>query len=137
MRRSLIQQLVFIDENRLGLIDMYLAATPGKEKDYHFFGRYILEVEKFLRDFDYSFSPKLDTVFIGSEVTLLYIEENQLVQYTICFPEQVNPDSQHISLFSPIGRQIILKGINESILLTTPDGEANVMIKDIQFKLYS
>lgn len=136
LRRSLIKQLIFIDENRLDLVDMYLAATPIKDKDYNFFGRYILEVEKFLREFDYSFSQKLETVFIGSEVTLYYVEENQLDQYTICFPEQSNPDSKCISLFSPIGRQIILKGINESIRLTTPNGEANVIIKDIEFKQY-
>ncbi|MEW9673201.1 GreA/GreB family elongation factor [Ammoniphilus sp. 3BR4] len=96
----------------------------------------ILEVEKFLREFDYSFSSKLDTVFIGSEVTLLYLKENYLDKYTICFPDQSNPDSGYVSFLSPIGRQIMLRGINEPILLTTPNGEANVIIKDIEFKQY-
>lgn len=88
LRRSLIKQLIFIDGNRLDLVDLYLAATPTKDKDYNFFGRYILEVEEFLREFDYSFSPKLDTVFIGSEA--LYSTLRKIIWINILFVFQSN-----------------------------------------------
>ncbi|WP_164985334.1 GreA/GreB family elongation factor [Ammoniphilus sp. CFH 90114] len=136
LRRSLVKQLIFIDENRIELVNLYLAATRGKEKDYDFFGRYITKIESFLRDFDNRFSPKMDTVYIGCEVSILYNEENEEEKFTICFPDHSNPDDGHVSFLSPVGRQLLLRGVGETLTLTTPLAEVAVTIKDIEFKQY-
>jgi transcription elongation factor GreA len=72
-------------------------------------------------------------VYIGTKVTVWYDEEHETEDYVICFPEQIDPDSGYISFLSPVGRQLLLKEIGESLSLKVPTGEVLVTIKDISY----
>lgn len=131
-----MKQLVHIDENRLELLDQYLSATPAREKNYQFLDRYVSEVENFLLTFDSQLEPTLPKVFIGSQVTVAYDDDQDVEQFTICFPEEIDPDRGCISFLSPIGRQLLLRGREEQVALLTPNGETTVKIKQVCFKEY-
>lgn len=135
LRRSLIKQLVHIDENRLELLSQYLSSTPIREKNYKFLDQYVSEVETFLLSFDSQPEPTPPKVFIGSEVTVAY-DEQDVEQFTICFPEEIDPDRGCISFLSPIGRQLLLRGREEQVSLVTPSGETTVKIKQVRFREY-
>jgi transcription elongation factor GreA len=128
------QQLVYIDENIKELTDLYISSTPIQERLKHFFHLFVLEVEELLtsnqRNDIISSFPK---VYIGTKVTVLYVEENETEDYVICYPEQSNPDEGYISFLSPVGRQLLFKNIGEKISLHIPTGELMVTIKEISF----
>jgi transcription elongation factor GreA len=128
------QQLVYIDENIKEITDLYISSTPIQERLKHFFHLFVLEVEELLtsnqRNDIISSFPK---VYIGTKVTVLYVEENETEDYVICYPEQSNPDEGYISFLSPVGRQLLFKNIGEKISLHIPTGELMVTIKEISF----
>lgn len=129
-----LQQLVYIDENIKELTDLYIASTPMQERIKHFFNLYTLEVEEFLKNNKrksvLSIFPK---VYIGTKVTVWYEDENDVEDYVICFPEQSDPDSGFISFLSPVGKQLLLKNIDEKLLLKIPTGDVSVTIKEITY----
>lgn len=134
-REYFFQQLDFIDENIKELTSLYLSSTPIQERLKHFFNLYVLEVEDLLktnqRNNVISFFPK---VYIGTKVSVLYVEDNETEDFVICFPEQSDPDLGYISFLSPVGRQLLLKNIGEEISLKIPNGELLVTIKEISFE---
>ncbi|MDR7078456.1 transcription elongation factor GreA [Neobacillus niacini] len=133
-KEDFVQQLVYIDENIKELTTLYISSTPVQERIKHFFNIYILEVEDLLkknnRNKTISTFPK---VYIGTKVTVWYEEDNEAEDYTICIPEQSNPDSGFISFLSPVGKQLLLKNIGEKIMLKIPTGEVSVTIKEITY----
>ena len=133
-KEDFVQQLVYIDENIKELTNLYISSTPVQERIKHFFNIYILEVEELLkknnRKKTISTFPK---VYIGTKVTVWYEEDNEAEDYTICIPEQSNPDSGFISFLSPVGKQLLLKNIGEKIMLKIPTGEVSVTIKEITY----
>lgn len=129
-----VQQLVYIDENIKEFTNLYLSSTPVPERLKNFFSLYSLEVEDLIQENlhkgSISFFPK---VLIGTKVTVLYNEDNETEDYIICFPEQSDPDSGYISFLSPVGRQLLLKKIGETLSLKIPTGELVITIKEISY----
>ncbi|MEH7252302.1 GreA/GreB family elongation factor [Neobacillus niacini] len=129
-----LQQFDYIDENIKELTNLYISSTPVPERIKHFFNLYILEVEELLKDNNkkkiISSFPK---VYIGTKVTVWYEEDQEAEDYVICYPEQSDPDTGFISFLSPVGKQLLLKNINEKLLLKIPTGEVPVTIKEITY----
>ncbi|UYP10979.1 GreA/GreB family elongation factor [Priestia megaterium] len=69
-----------------------------------------------------------------SQVSLMYLDNKETEQFTICFPGQSDPDKGNISFLSPVGRQLLLRSAGEKLVLTTPGGNTEVIIKEIKFK---
>lgn len=134
LRTGLLKQLVFIDENRTTLLNQYLSSAPAEEKNPKFFEQYVSEIENVISHLGNRMAASLDKVYIGSQVAVLYEEDQFIDHFTICFPEQSNPDRGCISFLSPVGNQLLLRGLEERVVLNTPAGETSVVIKDIQFK---
>lgn len=129
-----VDQLVFIDTNIKDLTDLYLSSTPLHERLKHFFSLYVLEVEELLKqNRQAGFITRIPKVFIGTKVTVLYDEDGDTEDYVICFPEDSDPDQGFISFLSPVGRQLLLKGVGEQISLRIPTGELPVTIKEISY----
>jgi transcription elongation factor GreA len=133
-KEDFVQQLVYIDENIKELTNLYISSTPVQERVKHFFNIYTLEVEELLKENSkrkvISAFPK---VYIGTKVTVWYEEDHEAEEYTICLPEQSDPDSGFISFLTPVGKQLLLKNIGETLLLKVPTGEVPVTIKEISY----
>ncbi|WHY84215.1 GreA/GreB family elongation factor [Neobacillus novalis] len=128
------QQIVYIDENIQELTTLYFSSTPVQERMKHFFSLYLLEVDDLLQQNRKStFISSIPKAFIGTKVTVLYDDDNETEDYTICFPEQSEPDQGLISFLSPVGRQLLLKNLGEQLSLKIPTGELQVTIKEISY----
>jgi transcription elongation factor GreA len=129
-----VQQLVYLDENIKEFTNLYLSSTPVPERLKNFFSLYSLEVEDLIqekqRKGSITFFPK---VLIGTKVTVMYEEDHETEDYIICFPEYSDPDSGYISFVSPVGRQLLLKKLGETLSLKIPTGETVITIKDISY----
>lgn len=133
LRESLVKQLVYLEENYASFVDCYFASDMDRYSD--FFNRYTSHVQNFLLNLDdqSELLPSIPQVFIGSQVSLIYEEEQETEQLTICFPDQVNPDEGYISFLSPVGSQLLLRFLREKIVLVTPGGTNRVSIEEIIF----
>ena len=72
-----------------------------------------------------------ETVAYGSRVKLEDIEDGQIVEYQIVFPEEVDPASGHISLHSPIGQALLRKAAGDEVEVITPQGKRCYQIIDL------
>ncbi|WP_240689321.1 GreA/GreB family elongation factor [Ammoniphilus sp. YIM 78166] len=133
LRSGLVKQLVFIDENRTELLNQYLSSAPTRDRNLKFFEQYVSEIEHLISSLGNQASACLNKVYIGTEVSVLYEDDQFTDQFTICFPEQSNPEQGCISFLSPVGNQLLLRELGERVVLCTPTGETSVVIQNIQY----
>ncbi|MHC0039474.1 GreA/GreB family elongation factor [Pseudoneobacillus sp. C159] len=119
------QQFNYIEKN---IQDLNLI-WQEKGKSQRFFDVYLLH----LKDCILGNGQQLENnnVLIGSKITVQYLDDEELESYTICFPEQIDPDNGKISIFSPIGRQLLLKELGQEISLEIPTGALGIKIVQI------
>lgn len=70
-------------------------------------------------------------VAYGSRVKLEDIEDGQITEYQIVFPEEVDPAVGHISLHSPIGQALLRKAAGDEVEVITPQGKRCYQIVDL------
>lgn len=70
-------------------------------------------------------------VAYGSRVKLEDIEDGQITEYQIVFPEEVDPAVGHISLHSPIGQALLRKAAGDEVEVITPQGKRCYQIIDL------
>ncbi|GHI00931.1 GreA/GreB family elongation factor [Neobacillus kokaensis] len=128
------EQLAYIEENIKDLTNLYISSTPIQERLKHFFNRYILEVEGLLKqNRNHAVISFYPMVYIGTKVTVFYDDEEDTEDYCICFPDESDPDKGFISFLSPVGRQLLLKGLGDKMSLKIPTGELQVTVKEISY----
>jgi transcription elongation factor GreA len=121
-----LQQFEYIEKN---IQDLNLH-WQEKGKSQRFFDIYLLHLKEHV--LGNANQLKNDTVLIGSKITVQYLDDQELESYTICFPEQIDPDNGKISIFSPIGRQLLLKKLGQEIALEIPTGAIDIKITHIE-----
>jgi transcription elongation factor GreA len=131
LKETLLNQLVFLEENATEIIDSYFSSNRNKYKE--FLNTYSIEVQDFLSTIDERLEFPPTKAFIGTKVVLKYEDEDETDDYTICMPENSDPDKGFISFLSPVGSQLLLRSSGEIMNLITPGGEFKVTIKAINF----
>ncbi|PAD67884.1 hypothetical protein CHH83_16460 [Bacillus sp. 7586-K] len=133
LKETLISQLVFLEENSSELMDTYFASE--REKYRSFCSSYTSEVESYLSLLNNQLEKQssLTKVFIGSKVSVKFEDDEEIEEFVICFPEETDPDNGFISFLSPVGHQLLLRSLGETMSLSTPGGEVRVTINDISF----
>lgn len=131
VREQLVHQLVVLGEEKNRFLDAFfpMAGKVREEMD-QFLGKYTLSVEKLLSFPD----DHLQTVvLVGSSVNLVYVQDQMTDQFTIVFPQHVDPDDNRISFLSPVGRQLLLAIPGDELTLSTPSGRQQVKIDGTHF----
>jgi len=73
-----------------------------------------------------------DKVYILSVVTLLDLNKNEKVEYTLVSPEESNYEEGKISVTSPIGKSLLGKKVNDEVTVKVPAGTLKYKILDIK-----
>ena len=63
-----------------------------------------------------------DKVFIGAMVTLVDLETNEEMKYTLVSPEEASYEEGKISIFSPVGKALMGHKEGEEISIQVPAG---------------
>ena len=73
-----------------------------------------------------------DEVRILSSVTLLNLNRNTQVKYTIVDPLQADPAKYLISIQSPIAKGLLGKKVGDRVTIEVPSGELNLEVLEIE-----
>jgi len=76
---------------------------------------------------------KKDSVIFGSTVSLIDLENNQKKTYKIVGKDEADLTKNYIYFRSPIGKALIGKNKKDLITVTTPSGEKNFEIEEVQY----
>ncbi len=74
----------------------------------------------------------VDTVGLGSIVTVLDLDEKEEWEFTLVSSIESNPDEDKISDESPIGEQLFGKRIGDEVNVKIPDGKIRYRIEKIR-----
>ncbi|MBM6830281.1 transcription elongation factor GreA [Anaerotignum lactatifermentans] len=94
----------------------------------------IVQLENLLRNAEVidEDALKKDVVNLGSKVTVLDVEFDEEMEYTIVGSTEADPMNGRISNESPLGMALLGQKIGASVMADTPDGEVEFKILGIQ-----
>ena len=75
---------------------------------------------------------KMDVVNLGSKVTVLDVEFDEEMEYTIVGSTEADPMNGRISNESPLGVALLGQKVGATVMADTPDGEVAFKILNIQ-----
>lgn len=75
---------------------------------------------------------KMDVVNLGSKVTVLDVEFDEEMEYTIVGSTEADPMNGRISNESPLGMALLGQKAGATVMADTPDGEVAFQILNIQ-----
>ena len=75
---------------------------------------------------------KMDVVNLGSKVTVLDVEFDEEMEYTIVGSTEADPMYGRISNESPLGMALLGQKVGATVMADTPDGEVAFKILNIQ-----
>ncbi len=76
-------------------------------------------------------SINTESVDIGSKVTLLDLDTQQIIQFTIVDPIEADPRRGYLSLESPVGAALLNKKRGDETVVKVPAGTRRLKILDI------
>ena len=72
-----------------------------------------------------------DTISLGATVTVLDVEFEEEMEYTIVGSAEADPMNGRISNESPVGMALLGHKEGESVMIATPDGEVEFKVLKI------
>lgn len=129
LRQELVQQLVYLDEHKFTILDRGKWESPAERAEIQsMIKRYQEAVEQILSGGDEALEQS--TVLVGSRVSLRIGQETLKDAYRIVIPGEAELDEFCISLWSPMGRGLILARSGDTVTIQTPFGSDEVLILD-------
>ncbi|WP_238650283.1 GreA/GreB family elongation factor [Paenibacillus piscarius] len=129
LREELVQQLVYLDEHKFAILDRGTWESPAERAEVQaMIRRYQETVEQILAGDDVPLQCSM--VLVGSRVSLRIGQETLKDAYRIVIPGEAELDEFCISLWSPMGRGLILACPGDTVTIQTPFGSDDVLILD-------
>ena len=91
----------------------------------------IAEIEAMLENVEVIKEKNTESVDIGTNVKLKYVDDNETDIYTICGSKEVDPFNNKISNESPIAQAIMHHRVGDVVTVASPNGQYNVEILEI------
>lgn len=132
---KIARHLEEIKQNKADIIERYYPSkTPERTEFTEFMENYIDNVTKLIEsssvgDGDGTLAPMS---LIGSTVTVLDIEYDEVHNYLIVFPEDFKLEGDDVSLFSPLGQGLILRKVDEVAEINAPAGVIRYKILSVK-----
>ena len=91
----------------------------------------IAEIEAMLENVEVIKEKNTESVDIGTNVKLKYVDDNETDIYTICGSKEVDPFNNKISNESPIAQAIMHHRVGDIVSVVSPNGQYDVEILEI------
>ena len=131
IRSNLIRQMVYFDEQLTELLIKVFPQISERNKIGARIEHYRQGVSEILAG-TYPGEPE-QIVLIGAHVTIQYENDNQAEKYTIVLPDHANIDEGCISFVSPLGSQLLLSQVGDSVCIESPSDSYTVKVGDVAY----
>lgn len=133
LREELVKQLVYLDEHKFSILDRGTWDSPAERVEVQtMIKSYQETVERILSGDNDALERSM--VLVGSRVSLRIGQETLDEPYRIVIPGEAELDEFCISLWSPMGRGLILACPGETVTIQTPFGSDEVLILDNKYE---
>lgn len=73
-----------------------------------------------------------DKAYLFAKVTVVDLDDDEEEVYTLVSPEETDPDTNHISIKSPIGQGLLGKKVGDEVSIKVPAGTLKYKITKIE-----
>ncbi|NLC07916.1 MAG: GreA/GreB family elongation factor [Syntrophomonadaceae bacterium] len=137
---KLISHLVDIEDKKDQLIEEYFP-NPSKERSEfkELLSNYLNKINLLIKNVSIVEAAENDFPFVivGSEVEVQDLENDDAFSFRIVPPFQDTLGSNDVSILSPVGRNLLLKKVNDQVIIKAPAGEFRYQIKSIKLNQLS
>lgn len=115
----------------------YPSQTPERREFEAFLKEYIIKIENMIKNSDVSESDDLSLPMsiMGSVVTVQDVKSEEIHNYLIVFPEDFKLEGDDVSLFSPLGKGLILKDAGDIAVINAPAGIIRYKILSVKLDI--
>lgn len=132
---SLVRHLAEAEENKSKFFDQYFP-EPSRERNSFedLFEEYIKQIETLVKNAEKNATAdcNLPFVTIGSRVEVQDLTDQEVINYRIVNPQQLDISNGDVSCLSPVGKSLILKKIGDEVVVNAPGGAFRYKILSIQ-----
>ncbi|NLL39847.1 MAG: GreA/GreB family elongation factor [Clostridiales bacterium] len=135
---SLVKHLEEIKKSNAEIVERYYPSqTPERREFEEFLGEYIKNIEELINNSSSSDSDdfSLPMSIMGSAVTVQDVESEEIHKYLIVFPEDFKLEGDDVSLFSPLGKGLILKKVGDIAVISVPAGIIRYKILSVELDI--
>lgn len=133
---NLIKQLVYLEEEKLNIVDQYFPKISKNRNDFkEFIDDYIKRIDLLLKnskksEINNNFIP---FVTVSSEVEIQDVDYDDTLTFRIIDPAIGSVKDGDASYLSPVGKSLLLKKVGDEATVKAPGGVFRYKIKSIKF----
>ncbi len=135
---SLVESLLELEENHLELLDSYFPLpTQNRKAMDSLITTYLSQLNRMMENItadESSTVTDFPLVTIGSTVTVKDLDTQTVTEFQIIIPTTMNVGATDISIFSPLGKALLLQERNAEIEYTAPGGRFRYQILGIAIR---
>lgn len=132
---SLVRHLGEIKEKNTEIADRYYPSqTPERREFEDFLSKYVDNIDNLIKNSTCTDSDDLSlpVSIMGSLVSAQDEDSGEIHNYLIVFPEDFKLEGDDVSLFSPLGKGLILKKVGDTAVIKTPAGVIKYKILSVK-----
>jgi transcription elongation factor GreA len=125
LRTRLIERLTYLDDLLRGGLDEFFTRNDGpdiREATRTRITQYIAQAQQFLASLSGDGPSAMDRVLMDVPVCLVDEETGTTEAFTVVGPDEVDTTTGSISFLSPLGSALLLKRVEETVVLEAPGG---------------
>ena len=132
----LVNHLVRIEAERDGLLDQLFPYISRERTDFEqqLDQSYAQQINRLIKNAKSRIKPRtlLPFVIVDSDVTVLDLSRQRPLKFHVIGPCPGNKASGCISCLSPVGRSLLLRGVDDEVSVEAPAGTFVYRIQSIQ-----
>ncbi len=135
---SLVKHLGEIKQNNAEIVERYYPSqTPERREFEDFLREYIKNIDNLINNSSCSDGDDLSLpmTIMGSVVAVQDVESEEIHNYLIVFPEDFKLEGDDVSLFSPLGKGLILKNVGGIAVINVPAGVIRYKILSVKLDI--
>lgn len=121
---NLIKHLVEVEEEGERMIDeLFLTSSKEREELQDLLKKYVREVENLLQNRrQIEFTENFPLVTVGCTVRVQNVKTGEFSEYRVVLPFSDINSVNDVSCFSPVGKSLLLKRVNDEVGISVPAG---------------
>lgn len=132
---NLLLHMVNMEHDKNMLVDEYFPEqTKERNRFRDLLENYITKIDFLIRNnlsIGENSENSLPFVVINSDVEVLDMKTNDVFYYRMVTPYN-NKEANDVSIFSPVGKSLLLKKVGDEVTINTPGGKLKYKIQSIK-----